>query len=100
MAVMTDIHRIGKGISVPIPKFVSLCGPQFTNFGIESTLATYRFRVALVQKSARRMRGDNDRDFRTATLERQLPGFTDQALAETAVRLGCDKHKACVLINP
>ena len=29
----------GHGVSVPIPKFVSLRGPSFTNFGIDRTLA-------------------------------------------------------------
>src|SRR3569832_2178199 len=42
----------GQGASVPIPKFVSLCGPSFTNFGIDRTLVNHECRVALVQKSA------------------------------------------------
>ena len=29
----------GHGASVPIPKFVSMCGPSCTNFGIDRTLA-------------------------------------------------------------
>jgi hypothetical protein len=55
--------QIGDRASAPIPKFAPFCGTVVCELRNRRTLATYWSNVALVQKSARRTRGNDDADF-------------------------------------
>ena len=54
--------------SVPIPKFASLRGNSFANFGIKGTLAIYDSSAVFGFEVPTRTRGYDDRNFKSTAL--------------------------------